>query len=229
MQTRDRSHAFLAKLVLCALSPFLAGFLCSRASTQEDYSVVKILPDRPHAWSFENPVHVAVDSMGNFYVADSKKATIYKFDPSGRCVAGWGSRGTGDGQFRVPDWSAGGPSGIAADSFGNVYAADPLNNRIQKFDSWGNFIGKWGSYGSGDGEFDRPNSVAVDSSGNVFVVDAGNCRIQKFDSAGKFLGKWGSSGGGYGQFQSPWDIAVDTSGNVFVSDCNASRVQKFDG
>ena len=57
-----------------------------------------------------------------------------------------------------------------------------INNRIQKFDSSGNFITKWGSNGSGDGQFNGPQGVAVDGSGNVYVVDAYNHRIQKFTS-----------------------------------------------
>ncbi len=75
-----------------------------------------------------------------------------------------------------------GPTGIAVDPAGNVYVADMLNNRIQKFDSSDNFITKWGSRGTGDGEFDHPNAVAVDSkSGNVYVGDFDkNNRIQVF-------------------------------------------------
>ena len=41
-------------------------------------------------------------------------------------------------------------------------------------------ITKWGSGGTGDGEFDSPNSIAVDSSGNVYVADSWNDRIPKF-------------------------------------------------
>lgn len=54
------------------------------------------------------------------------------------------------------------------------------NNRVQKFDSDGNFITKWGSEGSGEGQFNRPLGISVDSEGNVYVVDTGNYRIQVF-------------------------------------------------
>jgi len=43
-----------------------------------------------------------------------------------------------------------------------------------------NFVTKWGSYGSGNGQFYNPNGIAVDSSGNVYVADSGYSRIQKF-------------------------------------------------
>jgi len=42
------------------------------------------------------------------------------------------------------------------------------------------FIDKWGSYGSGDGQFNAPRGVAVDGSGSVYVADSSNHRIQKF-------------------------------------------------
>jgi DNA-binding beta-propeller fold protein YncE len=61
------------------------------------------------------------------------------------------------------------PIGIAVDPSGNVYVADTGSDRIQKFDSNGNFLAKWGSFGTGDGQFHSPYGVAVDSSGNVYV------------------------------------------------------------
>ena len=58
--------------------------------------------------------------------------------------------------------------------------SDSYNIRIQKLDNVGTFLTKWGTYGSGDGQFINPTGVAVDGSGNVFVGDTGNHRIQKF-------------------------------------------------
>ena len=46
------------------------------------------------------------------------------------------------------------------------------------------FVTKWGSLGSGDGQFNGPGGVAVDGSRHVFVADTGNNRIQKFACAG---------------------------------------------
>jgi DNA-binding beta-propeller fold protein YncE len=61
-----------------------------------------------------------------------------------------------------------------------VYVVERLNYRVQKFDSNGNFITKWGSEGDGEGQFDIPEGIAIDSSGNVYVADTHNSRIQKF-------------------------------------------------
>ena len=59
-----------------------------------------------------------------------------------------------------------------------MYVADSGNNRVQKFDSNGNFISKFGTYGTGDGQFINPVDIAVDSSDNVYVDDSLNSKVQ---------------------------------------------------
>jgi DNA-binding beta-propeller fold protein YncE len=119
------------------------------------------------------------------------------------------------------------PSDIAIDSNGNVYVADSENDRIQKFSSSGTFITKWGSEGSGDGEFNNPDGIAIDAQGNVYVADSENDRIQKFSSSGTFITKWGSEGSGDGEFNNPTGIAIDAQGNVYVAAHWNDRIQKF--
>src|SRR2546425_5108145 len=72
------------------------------------------------------------------------------------------------------------PRGLTVDAAGNVYVADTLRHRIQKFTPSGTFVIKWGSHGSTNGRFQDPFGIAVDSSGNVYVADTDNVRIQKF-------------------------------------------------
>ncbi len=72
---------------------------------------------------------------------------------------------------------------VAVDKANNVFVVDRGNDRVQKFDSNGNFITKWESTGSGDGQFESPIGITVDSKGIVYVVDGGNSRVQYFSIA----------------------------------------------
>jgi hypothetical protein len=81
------------------------------------------------------------------------------------------------------------------------------------------FVKKWGSKGSGDGQFKNPdNNIAVDHNGNLYITDSGNCRIQKFDSNGKFILKWNSASPGNGKFKHFNRIAVDSDNNIYVTE-----------
>lgn len=124
------------------------------------------------------------------------------------------------------------PVGVAIGPQGDIFVMDTKNARVQKFNSDGRYLSKWGSPGDGDGQFSiilpDVGRLVVDPQGNVYVIDHGNSRVQKFDAAGNFLTKWGTSGDGDSQFRDPSDIVIDTQNNVYVSDYLKSDVQKFD-
>ena len=90
------------------------------------------------------------------------------------------------------------------------------------------FDSKWGSFGSGNGEFVTPFGVAIGADGDVYVADTVNRRVQKFDSDGTFITKWGISGTGDSEFNTPMGIATSASGDVYVADTDNDRIQKFD-
>jgi NHL repeat/Thrombospondin type 3 repeat len=187
---------------------------------------------------FGGIIGVATDASGNVYVADSGNHRIQKFSSTGSFIAKWGSCTCGDldgnGKF-------GSLGGVATDNSGNVYVTDTPDytgggdDRIQKFSSSGSFIAKWGSHGTGDGQFWGPGGVATDAAGNVYVADLSNARIQKFSSSGNFITKWGSYGSGDGQFYWVRGVATDAAGNVYVADGHdpvypayrPDRIQKF--
>jgi len=105
-----------------------------------------------------------------------------------------------------------------------TWPSDDINFTLEGY----RFISKWGSEGSGDGQFNNPSGIAVDGLGNIYVVDIYNHQIQVFDNAGNFTCKWGGEGSGDGQFNTPHGIAVDGSGNIYVADTNNHRIQVFD-
>ncbi len=132
----------------------------------------------------------------------------------------FGGAGSGNGQFNAP-------AAIAGDSAGNVWVADRGNNRIQKFNSKGEYLSKFGTLGSGNGQLNAPEGIAIDSAGNVWVADTGNNRIQKFSSSGAYLAQCGSKGSANGQFEGPKGIEFDSLGNLWVTDTGNSRIQEI--
>ena len=127
------------------------------------------------------------------------------------------------------------PVGVTIDPQGNVYVMDAQNDRVQKFDSAGNFVSMWGSKGSAAGQFATAGvwgtlgHLAADTQGNIYVVDTNNYRIQKFDSSGNYQTQWGTQGTGNGEFRFPYDIAIDSQNNVYICEAEyANVVQKFD-
>ena len=69
------------------------------------------------------------------------------------------------------------PYGVAIDNNDHVYVSDDWRKTISAFDSSGNFLRKWGTTGSGDGELMRPAGLAVEKNSNIIVVDSGNNRL----------------------------------------------------
>lgn len=86
---------------------------------------------------------------------------------------------------------------------------------------------KFGSSGTGSGQFKWAQGVTVDSSGNVWVADTFNNRVQEFNSSGTFVREFGTTGTGNGQFKEPFGIAINSEGNLWVTDAGNNRVQEF--
>lgn len=184
---------------------------------------------------FSRPVGLAVDRLGNVYVADGDNGRIQKFDSTGKFLTKWGSEGMGDGEFffRFPPATSTSPpqvaGAVAVDGLGNVYVADRLA-RIQKFDSDGRYLMQYGVRGTGVAEFGTRGvvQIAADPRGYVYVADSGNSRIQVFNHEGNYLAQWGVSGNGVGQFNFMAGIAVDAQGGIYVVESFTNRrVQKF--
>lgn len=135
---------------------------------------------------------VAVDSLGNVYIADSNSVDVFKSD------------GTFSGNI------SGGflnPNGVVVGGSGNIYVADTGNNKVDIFKS--NF--ELDSSLKGEEFFSSPTDVAIDSAGNIYVVDSGSKQIDIFDSSFNPLN-------GLEGFENPTDVTVDSYGNIYVID-----------
>ncbi len=158
---------------------------------------------------FDNPRALALDTVGNIFVADTGNGRIEKFSPNGTFVTSIATRD---------------PNGIAVDRAGNIYVAEiGSKHRVQKLGLDGTFIAEWapGLYG--------PRKIAIGPDDSIYVVDSGRNRIVKFSPHGQVLATWGSGGSGNGQFKGLSSVAVDPINNkVYVADPINNRIQVFD-
>ncbi len=81
-----------------------------------------------------------------------------------------------------------GMTGIDIDGAGNILVSDSSSGQIVTLNpTTGAELGRFGAFGSADGQLTNPIGVGNDSAGNIWVGDQSNFRMQKFNAAGTFL------------------------------------------
>ena len=203
--------------------------------------------------TFSGPRHVAADSSGRIYVADTNNHRVQAYQMSSEggqysheYLRTFGTYGNGPGQLQFPH-------GVAVDeNRGRLYVTDNANHRVQAFGlEDGRHLFSFGDradsnplislierisilLGSGvsldpdeGGQLSSPDGIAVDPQGRVHVADNENHRVHVFDANGRFVYYYGEPGSGTGQFNDPHDIAVHQDGRVLVLDSGNHRVQAF--
>jgi sugar lactone lactonase YvrE len=188
---------------------------------------------------------VAIDGSGTLYLTDIREHLVEKVDAFGilTIVAGV-LRFAGDGR-PAAQAVMNLPTGIAADSAGNVYVGEGGGLRIRKIDSKltvstyaGN--GEFGDYGDGlpadAASFGWPNQMAFLPDDSLLVADFANNRVRRIDHSGIITtiagnGQPGSSGDGgaavVAQLNNPFGVAVDPSGSVYISEATGHRIRKL--
>ncbi|HEY6142187.1 MAG TPA: gliding motility-associated C-terminal domain-containing protein [Flavobacterium sp.] len=193
------------------------------------------------AASFYYPFGLAVDALGNVYVADNGNSKIRKITPSGvvTTFAGNGATGTADGTGTNAQFYA--PYAITIDATGNLYVADAGNLNIRKITPAGvvTTLAGSGVIGAADGtgtasSFNSPVGIAVDNLGNLFVSDRDNNNIRTITPAGVVTTLVGSglmgATDGIGtaaSFDAPVGLAVDNSGYLYVSEIGNHKIRKI--
>jgi sugar lactone lactonase YvrE len=204
---------------------------------------------------FFNPYGVAVDSLGNVFVADTYNHTVRMLVPMGtNCsvstLAGSaGTLGIADGSNSVARFQF--PCGVAAGPGTNVYVADTYNSTIRRITPSGTnwVVTTLAGFAEFNGFADATNSsalfnfpfgVAVDSATNLYVVDTDNDAIRQLTAfgtnwvattiAGSVTATGTNDGAGSAAlFSAPQGLAVDAAGKLYVADTfnNTIRVGRL--
>ena len=119
--------------------------------------------------SLGSPDGVAVDGVGNIFIADYVDNRIRKVDLSGTITTVAGDTNQGSGGDGGPATSAElhNPYNVAVDGAGNLYIADYNNNRIRKVDLADPPSLTFASTAVGATSSDSPQTVLVANSGNA--------------------------------------------------------------
>ena len=177
-------------------------------------------------WQQFVPAGVAAGSDGSVYIADSGKQRVLQVSAGiVTVIAGRGSpspEGDGGPAIHAQLYM---PSGVAADSSGNLYIADTGNNVIRMVSQGaiptvaGNGTAGYGGDGgpAPSAQLASPVAVAVDGSGNLYIADAGNYAIRKV-SGGVITTVAESPAAPYpGCTPAPTAVAADSAGAVYFN------------
>ncbi|MCK6684207.1 MAG: hypothetical protein L6R30_17535 [Thermoanaerobaculia bacterium] len=192
-----------------------------------------------------DPVGIALDRLGNLYVADRAQYAVRRVSSNGgivTTVAGTGVAGTtGDGgpATAVPLYA---PARVAVGSDGDLYVSD--GNRVRRVDAISRTIstlaGDTSAGFSGDGgtasaaRLSTPRGLALDQAGDLFIADSGNSRIRKVARgttqittvAGGGTGGLGDGGPATAAaLLNPEGVTFDENGSLFIADTGNNRIR----
>jgi peptidylamidoglycolate lyase len=185
---------------------------------------------RVGAWDathFNEPTDIAIRPDGSFYVSDGYvNSRVALFDRSGKWLREWGSKGSGEGQFRNPHGLSFVPHST------DVLVADRENSRLQLFDRVGTFKRQW--TGAKDAQTTgRIFAIAADPDGFLYLgirradYDTAHTGVLKLDPDWKIVTAIGFGKPGDPVFNAVHDIALGQDGSIYVAETRTKRVVKL--
>jgi sugar lactone lactonase YvrE len=192
--------------------------------------------------TFNAPVGISLDALGNLFVADSKNATIRKVSPAGAVTTFSGTAGVTGSTDLPARFNA--PFGLSVNfSTSIVYVADSSNNTIRKITALGvvsTLAGTALTTGATDGTggsalFNLPEGEATDAAGNVYIADTASSTIREMTPGGTVTTIAGQAGvqgltdgtGTSSLFNQPEALTIDSSGNIYVADTGNAAIRKI--
>jgi streptogramin lyase len=176
---------------------------------------------------FGGPTSIALDSSGRLLISDRRNSALRLFTPNESLITVAGQRRCCYQEEFIPATEATieAPRGLASDSNGNIYVADPYAGRVRKIDAFGRIStilgngtlnARVGVQGTETGA--QPYGVAVDSKGNIYVAEPGLKMVRRVTPSGLVESIAGPASGTF-----PLDLPLDPgSGAVAVGPGDAA-------
>ena len=173
---------------------------------------------------FHHPTDVSVAPDGSIYVSDGyRNCRVHKYGQDGTLLMSWGEVGSAE-ELRDTTNKPNHFHTVHSvwEHKGKVYVADRENNRIQVFDTNGNFETMWTGFG-------RPTKLYVDPREDLMYVAELEDRFSIVDLQGNVIGRHGSERTHEpGGFWGPHGIWTDSEGSIYVAEVlEGRRLQKF--
>ncbi|HKQ31095.1 MAG TPA: NHL repeat-containing protein, partial [Burkholderiales bacterium] len=141
--------------------------------TPDGLFLIAIGEQDPATDKLERPVQVGVDGSERVYVLEEKgRLSFYKHN--GALIRRLNAESLKDASDRRPAWSA-----LAVSVEGDVFIADKANGKILWIDgASGKLLRRFGSRGSGRGQFEEVTALAAAPNRELIVADSGNKKIE---------------------------------------------------
>ncbi len=163
------------------------------------------------------PVAIALDELGNRFVADVGRGEIVVFSAANEPIRAL--RPLGAVSFK--------PVAVAFHK-GELFAADGESRQVVAMDPIeGNVLRTMGDGVSGS-SFGMPSGIAIDTHERILVSDALNARVNLYTVQGDPIGFVGQPGDRAGCFARPKHLTVAPDGILYAIDAAFQRVQMFD-
>jgi hypothetical protein len=152
-------------------------------------------------------------------VADTGNSVVKAYNPAGALVKEIGGPGKGGGRFKEV-------FGLAINSKGEIFAADPGNQRVHKFNSLpeAKFLKSEKVPGWQEGIPFWPQ-LCVDAQDRLYAVDNTNRKVWIYDSELNYLGSL-SAAQGKELFSSPVGVAAHGP-ELYVGDKDANKITRL--